>query len=91
MTPRELIRQIEADGEVQDQLTARLLAALKSYAAASEEVAADFENLLSRAADLRAERCGLIVEAAMFCHERDTEHTLRGFPLRPVREKELLN
>lgn len=91
MTALDLIRQIEADGEVQDAMTARLLASLRDYAAASEEARADFDNLITRAASLQAERCALIVEAAMFRHDRDTDRALRAFPLRRAGQKEILN
>ncbi|ATN34770.1 hypothetical protein ACO34A_13265 [Rhizobium sp. ACO-34A] len=65
LTPRELIALMEQQGNLQDDLGGRLLEALKGYAQASE----DYENLIERARNLQAERCGFIVEAAMVLRE----------------------
>ncbi len=70
MTPRELVALIEEHGEREDKLTAKLLVALRGYAEASEAVAHDLDVLADRAGRLTAERCGLVVEAAMLLHDQ---------------------
>lgn len=71
MTPRELVALIEEHGEREDRLTAKLLVALRGYAEASEAVAHDLDVLADRAGRLTAERCGLVVEAAMLLHDQN--------------------
>lgn len=61
MTARELITWLEQQGEKQDHICGQLLEALKGYAEAREE----YDALVERAQRLQAERCGLLVEAAM--------------------------
>lgn len=60
-TARELITWLEQQGEKEDHICGQLLEALKAYAEAREE----YENLVERARRIQAERCGLLVEAAM--------------------------
>jgi len=85
MTPEELIRLIEQQGEQQDKATVKLLAALKTYADASREMQEEYDNLIRRAADLTAERCGLVVEAAMFLKEASEGPSPQGLRARMAR------